>query len=104
MTLAERACSFKNASTGGPGFVEGASLPYRSIRLFEKNFQIPEFRNLTRMRPQCSGRRFLRCQNQKLFNGSCAKPHQYGLTKIKGYSSVIREGDDWKIRMLTSNV
>src|SRR5258708_27324482 len=25
-------------------------------------------------------------------------------TQIKGYWSVIREGDDWKIRMLTSNV
>jgi uncharacterized protein (TIGR02246 family) len=28
----------------------------------------------------------------------------FGPTKIKGYWSVIREGDDWKIRMLTSNV
>jgi ketosteroid isomerase-like protein len=28
----------------------------------------------------------------------------FGPTQIKGYWSVIREGDDWKIRMLTSNV
>jgi ketosteroid isomerase-like protein len=28
----------------------------------------------------------------------------WGPKDIKGYWSVIREGDDWKIRMLTSNV
>ena len=28
----------------------------------------------------------------------------WGPKEIKGYWSVIREGDDWKIRMLTSNV
>jgi hypothetical protein len=28
----------------------------------------------------------------------------FGPTQIKGYWSVIREGDVWKIRMLTSNV
>jgi uncharacterized protein (TIGR02246 family) len=28
----------------------------------------------------------------------------FGPTQIKGFWSVIREGDDWKIRMLTSNV
>jgi hypothetical protein len=34
-----------------------------------------------------------------------AKPqgNDWGPTDIKGYWSVIREGDDWKIRMLTSN-
>jgi uncharacterized protein (TIGR02246 family) len=32
------------------------------------------------------------------------KGENFGPTKIKGYWSVIREGDDWKIRMLTSNV
>jgi hypothetical protein len=35
------------------------------------------------MRPRCSERHLLRCQNQKLFNGSCAKPHQYGLQMRK---------------------
>jgi uncharacterized protein (TIGR02246 family) len=29
---------------------------------------------------------------------------KFGPTQIKGYWSVIREGDDWKIRMLTTNV
>jgi uncharacterized protein (TIGR02246 family) len=29
---------------------------------------------------------------------------KFGPTQIKGYWSVIREGDDWKIRMLCSNV
>src|SRR6266436_6864983 len=28
----------------------------------------------------------------------------FGPTQIKGYWSVIREGNDWKIRMLTTNV
>jgi uncharacterized protein (TIGR02246 family) len=28
----------------------------------------------------------------------------WGPKQIKGYWSVIREGDDWKIRMLTSNI
>jgi hypothetical protein len=28
----------------------------------------------------------------------------FGPLQIKGYWSVIREGDDWKIRMLTTNV
>jgi len=28
----------------------------------------------------------------------------FGPTQIKGYWSVIRDGDDWKIRMLTTNV
>jgi hypothetical protein len=32
------------------------------------------------------------------------KGENFGPTQIKGYWSVIREGDDWKIRMLTSNV
>jgi uncharacterized protein (TIGR02246 family) len=32
------------------------------------------------------------------------KGENFGPTKIKGYWSVIREGDDWKIRMLCSNV
>jgi quercetin dioxygenase-like cupin family protein/ketosteroid isomerase-like protein len=32
------------------------------------------------------------------------KGEKFGPTQIKGYWSVIREGDDWKIRMLTSNV
>jgi hypothetical protein len=27
----------------------------------------------------------------------------FGPTQTKGYWSVIREGEDWKIRMLTSN-
>jgi ketosteroid isomerase-like protein len=31
------------------------------------------------------------------------KGKDFGPTQIKGYWSVIREGDDWKIRMLTSN-
>ena len=29
---------------------------------------------------------------------------KFGPTQIKGYRSVIREGDDWNIRMLCSNV
>jgi uncharacterized protein (TIGR02246 family) len=29
---------------------------------------------------------------------------KFGTTQIKGFWSVIREGDDWKIRMLTTNV
>jgi uncharacterized protein (TIGR02246 family) len=32
------------------------------------------------------------------------KGENFGPTAIKGYWSVIREGEDWKIRMLTSNV
>jgi uncharacterized protein (TIGR02246 family) len=32
------------------------------------------------------------------------KGEKFGPTPIKGYWSVIREGDDWKIRMLMSNV
>ena len=32
------------------------------------------------------------------------KGQDFGPTQIKGYWSVIREGDDWKIRMLTTNV
>ena len=32
------------------------------------------------------------------------KGQGFGPTQIKGYWSVIREGDDWKIRMLTTNV
>ncbi|PWT80714.1 MAG: hypothetical protein C5B58_11080 [Acidobacteria bacterium] len=32
------------------------------------------------------------------------KGENFGPTQIKGYWSVIRVGDDWKIRMLTSNV
>ncbi len=32
------------------------------------------------------------------------KGKDFGPTQIKGYWSVIREGDDWKIRMLTSNI
>jgi uncharacterized protein (TIGR02246 family) len=32
------------------------------------------------------------------------KGENFGPTEIKGYWSVIREGDDWKIRMLTSNI
>jgi uncharacterized protein (TIGR02246 family) len=32
------------------------------------------------------------------------KGEKFGPTPIKGYWSVIREGDDWKIRMLTTNV
>jgi uncharacterized protein (TIGR02246 family) len=32
------------------------------------------------------------------------KGEKFGPTQIKGYWSVIREGDDWKIRMLCSNV
>jgi uncharacterized protein (TIGR02246 family) len=32
------------------------------------------------------------------------KGENFGPTQIKGYWSVIREGDDWKIRMLTSNI
>ena len=32
------------------------------------------------------------------------KGKDWGPKDIKGYWSVIREGDDWKIRMLTSNV
>ncbi len=32
------------------------------------------------------------------------KGENFGPTQIKGYWSVIREGDDWKIRMLTSNL
>ena len=31
------------------------------------------------------------------------KGKDFGPVPIKGYWSVIREGDDWKIRMLTSN-
>jgi uncharacterized protein (TIGR02246 family) len=31
------------------------------------------------------------------------KGENFGPLEIKGYWSVIREGDDWKIRMLTSN-
>ena len=31
------------------------------------------------------------------------KGNDFGPLQIKGYWSVIREGDDWKIRMLTSN-
>jgi uncharacterized protein (TIGR02246 family) len=31
------------------------------------------------------------------------KGKDFGPLQIKGYWSVIREGDDWKIRMLTSN-
>ena len=55
------------------------------------------------MRPQCSGRRFLRCQNQKLFNGSCAKPHQYGLQMRKaalmdGYKNGNDRDDERKNR------
>jgi ketosteroid isomerase-like protein len=32
------------------------------------------------------------------------KGENFGPTQIKGYWSVIREGDDWNIRMLCSNV
>jgi hypothetical protein len=32
------------------------------------------------------------------------KGEKFGPTQIKGFWSVIREGDDWKIRMLTTNV
>jgi hypothetical protein len=32
------------------------------------------------------------------------KGQKFGPTQIKGYWSVIRGGDDWKIRMLTTNV
>jgi uncharacterized protein (TIGR02246 family) len=32
------------------------------------------------------------------------KGENFGPTQIKGYWSVIREGDDWKIRMLCSNI
>jgi ketosteroid isomerase-like protein len=32
------------------------------------------------------------------------KGENFGPTQIKGFFSVIREGDDWKIRMLTTNV
>ena len=32
------------------------------------------------------------------------KGENFGPTQIKGYWSEIREGDDWKIRMLTTNV
>ena len=32
------------------------------------------------------------------------KGENFGPIQIKGYWSVIREGDDWKIRMLTSNI
>ena len=32
------------------------------------------------------------------------KGENFGPTEIKGYWSVIREGDDWNIRMLCSNV
>jgi len=32
------------------------------------------------------------------------KGENFGPIQIKGFWSVIREGDDWKIRMLTSNV
>jgi uncharacterized protein (TIGR02246 family) len=32
------------------------------------------------------------------------KGQDFGPTQIKGYWSVIREGDDWKIRMLTTNL
>jgi uncharacterized protein (TIGR02246 family) len=32
------------------------------------------------------------------------KGQNFGPTQINGYWSVIREGDDWKIRMLTTNV
>jgi len=32
------------------------------------------------------------------------KGENFGPTQIKGYWTVIREGDDWKIRMLTSNI
>jgi uncharacterized protein (TIGR02246 family) len=32
------------------------------------------------------------------------KGENFGPTEIKGYWSVIRVGDDWKIRMLTSNI
>ena len=32
------------------------------------------------------------------------KGENFGPTQIKGFWSVIREGDDWKIRMLCSNV
>ena len=32
------------------------------------------------------------------------KGQNFGPVEAKGYWSVIREGDDWKIRMLTSNV
>ena len=32
------------------------------------------------------------------------KGQDFGPSQIKGYWSVIREGDDWKIRMLTTNV
>jgi uncharacterized protein (TIGR02246 family) len=32
------------------------------------------------------------------------KGKDFAPTQIKGYWSVIREGDDWKIRMLTSNI
>ena len=33
---------------------------------------------------------------------STIKGENFGPTQIKGYFSVIREGDDWKIRMLTT--
>jgi ketosteroid isomerase-like protein len=32
------------------------------------------------------------------------KGENFGPTQIKGFWSVLREGDDWKIRMLTTNV
>ena len=32
------------------------------------------------------------------------KGQDFGPAQIKGYWSGIREGDDWKIRMLTTNV
>jgi ketosteroid isomerase-like protein len=32
------------------------------------------------------------------------KGEDFGPTQIKGYWSVVRQGDDWKIRMLCSNV
>jgi ketosteroid isomerase-like protein len=32
------------------------------------------------------------------------KGKDFGPTQLKGYFSVLREGDDWKIRMLTTNV
>jgi uncharacterized protein (TIGR02246 family) len=35
---------------------------------------------------------------------STIKGENFGPTQIKGYWSVIREGDDWKIRMLCSNI
>jgi uncharacterized protein (TIGR02246 family) len=32
------------------------------------------------------------------------KGENFGPTQIKGFFSVLREGDDWKIRLLTTNV